>query len=428
MNELQSPAVRPGAYRDRTGAILGRLAELGVTVPLAREGAPLVGEVSLKVSATALCSRQHYVHMLRQRLRRLAADGARVCLQPVFPAGSGAVASAWQETCERLASLFPNRSDPPAVSVYSHQLTPEQLAGLAADPAPFSSCYVYCDSLQMQSHNDGRVQARAESNWRALWRTCLMPVYGGFVRSICPLLADEAAAAVMPVTGLNVPRGSAWLALRVNLAKLADASGRLDTDNLVVLLDEAIPLADELLDRALPATAAQRRDATDNRRLAFLLEGIGDLVARRARDPADFACLHELQTEIFAIREAINLASAREARRLEPLPALSLPFHEWFEGQQQARWRQHFEAARRRAAVRHRNLLAMSPYSVLRSQSACDPAYADLLPLLTFADAWAFSGGHRFEGWNLSQFKDFHRRARAIIQSSQATTRIAAGA
>ena len=89
---------------------------------------------------------------------------------------------------------------------------------------------------------------------------------------------------------------------------------------------------------------------------------------------------------------------------------------------------QHFEAARRRAAVRHRNLLAISPYSVLPSQSACDPAYADLLPLLAIADAWAFSGGHRFEGWNLSQFKHFHTRARAIIQASQATTRIAAGA
>jgi hypothetical protein len=428
MKELQLPAARPGKCRDRSVAIVDRLAELGVTLPLAREGAALVGEVPLKVSATALCSRQHYVHMLRQRLRRFAASGARVCLQPVFPAGSDTIAADWQETCERLVPLFPHRSDPPAISVHSHQLTPHQLARLAADPAPFSSCYVYCDSLQMQSHRDGRVQARAESNWRVLWRTCLMPVYGGFVRSICPLLADEAATAVLPVTGLNVPQGSAWLAFGLNLAKLADASGRLDPDSLGALLDEAIQLADKLLDRAMPPTVAQRRDATDNRRLAFLVEGVGDLVARRARDPADFACLHELQTEMLAIREAINLASAREARRLGPLPALSLPFHEWFDGQQQARWRKHFEAARRRAAVRHRNLLAMSPYSVLPSQSACDPAYADLLPLLAFADAWAFSGGRRFDGWNLSQFKHFHTRARAIIQASQATTRIAAGA
>lgn len=428
MKELQLHAARPGASRHRTGAILDRLAELGVTAPLARKDGALVGEVALKVSVTALCSRQHYVHMLRQRLRRLAAGGARVCLQPVFPAASGPVTMGWQETCERLVPLFPNRSDPPAISIHSHQLTPDQLAGLATDPEPFSSCYVYCDSLQMQWHPEGLIQARAESNWRTLRRTRLLPVYGGFVRSICPLLADEAAAAVLPVTGLNVPRGSAWLALGIDLAKIADASGRLDPDKLRARLDEAIPLADELLDRTLPPTAAQRRDAKENRRLAFLVEGIGDLVARRARDPADFACLHELQTEMLAIREAVNLASAREARRLGPLPALSLPFHEWFDGPQQARWCQHFEAARRRAAVRHRNLLAISPYSVLPSQSACDPAYADLLPLLAIADAWAFSGGHRFEGWNLSQFKHFHTRARAIIQASQATTRIAAGA
>ena len=358
----------------------------------------------------------------------LAAEGARVCLQPVFPEGSVSGAADWHETCERLVHLFPNRTDPPALSIHSHQLTADQLAGLAADPAPFSACYVCCDSLQMQSHRDGRAEARAESNWRALRRARLKPVYGGFVRSICPLLADEAAASVLPLTGLNVPRASAWLVLGINLAKIADASGELDRDDLRARVDEAIPLADELLDRTRPPTMAQRRDATDNRRLALLVEGIGDLVAKRARDPADFACLHELQTELLVIRNAINLASAREARRRGPLPALSLPFHEWFDGHQQARWRQHFEAARRRAAVRHRNLLAMSPYSVLPSRPACEPGYADLLPLLAFADAWAFSGGRRFDGWNLSQFKHFHTRARAIIQASQATTRIAAGA
>ena len=45
MKELQLPAARPGKCRDRSVAIVGRLAELGVTLPLAREGAALVGEV-----------------------------------------------------------------------------------------------------------------------------------------------------------------------------------------------------------------------------------------------------------------------------------------------------------------------------------------------------------------------------------------------
>jgi hypothetical protein len=428
MKELQLPAGSPGGCRDRAGAILDRLAELGVTTPLAQDsGAPL-GEVALKVSVAALCSRPHYVHMLRQRLRRLATGGARVCLQPVFPTAAAAGTVDWPETSERLAALFPKQSEPPSISVHSHQLTPAQLAGLAADPAPFSSCYVHCDSLQMQSHREGRVKARAASNWRALWRSRLLPVYGGYVRSTCPLLADEAATAVLPMTGLNVPRRTAWVALRINLARLADSSGLLDPDKLRGRLEEAMALADDLLDQVSPPTAAQRRDATDNRRLALLIEGVGDLVANRARDPADFACLHELQAELRAIRGLVDQASARAARCRGPLPALALPFHEWFDGQQQSRWRQHFEAARRHAAVRHRNLLAMSPYSVLPTRSACDPAYADLLPLLACADAWAFSGGHQFDGWNLSQFKHFHTRARAVIQASQATTRIAAGA
>jgi hypothetical protein len=428
MKDQQLRATRLCVCEGRIGDLVSRLAGLGVTVPLAREAGAPAGEVALKVSAAALRGSRHYGHMLRQRLRRLALENARVCLLPVLSAGSGADAADWQEFCECLVPLFPQQADPPALCVHSHQLTTAALAGLAADPHPFSSCYVCCDSVQMQSHVDGRVQARTESNWRALWRSRLEPVYGGFVRSTCPLLSDEAATVVLPVTGLNVPRDSAWLALRIDLAALADASGGLDFANLGALFDEAIPIVDELLDCMPPATAAQRRDVTDNRRIALLVEGIGDLVEKRAADPADFGCLHELQTEMVSLRKAVNLASAREARRSGPLPALSLPFHEWFDGHQQARWRQHFEAARRRAAVRHRNILAMSPYSVLPLQSACDPAYANLLPLLAFADAWAFSGAHGLAGWNLSQFKHFHTRARAIIQASQATTRIAAGA
>jgi len=166
----------------------------------------------------------------------------------------------------------------------------------------------------------------------------------------------------------------------------------------------------------------------ENRRLALLVKGIGDLVLRRARDPADFDCLRELHSDLAAIRSAVDETSAHQARRRGPLPALFLPPRAWFDGDHAEQWLQHFEAARRREAVRHRNLLAMSPYSVMPSGSGCDPAFADLLPLLAFADAWAFSDPPRLENWNLNQFKHFHTRARAIIQASQATTRIAAGA
>ncbi len=49
------------------------------------------------------------------------------------------------------------------------------------------------------------------------------------------------------------------------------------------------------------------------------------------------------------------------------------------------------------------------------------------VPLLSFADAWNFSAPPRFTGWNITQFKHFHCRARAIIQGSHASSRIAAG-
>ena len=45
------------------------------------------------------------------------------------------------------------------------------------------------------------------------------------VRTGCPLLGDEAAAAVLPSHGIQVPPGSAWLPIGVHLPRFADDKG-----------------------------------------------------------------------------------------------------------------------------------------------------------------------------------------------------------
>ena len=77
--------------------------------------------------------------------------------------------------------------------------------------------------------------------------------------------------------------------------------------------------------------------------------------------------------------------------------------------------------------MRHRNLLAISPYAVLPRRSHAHAGFTDLLPVIRQADTWAFAPAASFDGWNINQFKHFHKRARAIIQGSQDAAVIAAG-
>ena len=433
MKEQRLAKERPVMRNLRTSHVVRRLAALGFTLPALTERGELRGETALRIYMDSLLRDGRYALKLQRRLDRYAAKRNRVCLLPVVSANGSGDATGWREFCGRLGELCPPRVEPPALCVHSHLVRLDEYRDAKGNSLIAGARYVYCDSLQMQAHADARVKLRTDSNWRALWRSRLTarplaPVYGGFVRSACPLLADEAAAAVLPASGLNVPLNTGWLPLGLDLTGFADGAGRLDLADLRQALREAIPIADELLGKVVRPNILQRRDVTENRRLALLVKGIGDLVLRRARDPADFDCLRELHSDLAAIRSAVDETSAHQARRRGPLPALFLPPRAWFDGDHAEQWLQHFEAARRREAVRHRNLLAMSPYSVMPSGSGCDPAFADLLPLLAFADAWAFSDPPRLENWNLNQFKHFHTRARAIIQASQATTRIAAGA
>lgn len=291
--------------------------------------------------------------------------------------------------------------------------------------------FVFLESLVAAGPGDTSLP---DSHWGvlvdALRARGLLPVYGGFVRSHCPLLPDEMSVEVLPCSGLVVPAGSAWQCVSLPLGALCDRRGEISDSTLRRVATDAVRFADDLIDRCRWPDEKRQVDATRNRRVAFILTGIGDFALRHNLDPCDFGTLRHLAEVVGEIRSVLHRASARLATERGSVQSLddACPAASWLEGSVGESWHRHFEEARRRSLVRHRNLLAMSPYSVLPASSPPPPAFADLLPLIGQADAWCFSGAPSFAGWNASQFRDFHRRARAVIQGSQGQSRIAAGA
>jgi hypothetical protein len=253
----------------------------------------------------------------------------------------------------------------------------------------------------------------------------LLPVYGGFVRSHCPLLPDEISVEVLPDSGLVVPAGSAWQCVSLPLAPLCDQRGEIANTTLQRVACDAVRFADDRIDRYRWPDETRQADAERNRRVAFILTGIGDFALRQKLDPRDFGALRHLSDVVGEIRDVLHRASGRLAA--ERGAVLSLddagPHAGWLDGSVGKTWFRHFEEARSRSLIRHRNLLAMSPYSVLPAGSPPPPAFADLLPLIGQADAWCFSGAPSFTGWNPGQYRDFHRRARAVIHGSQGHSR-----
>jgi len=375
----------------------------------------------------------------RLLIKRLltAAVQAPLCLRPVDLPGGQAGVTGWSRFCEWLQDAAArNRVNVNGLvtCVHSHHLPLADFHAMTDSFFGVGQRFVLLDSLQLQCHPNEKVSAVAAANWTYLWQQRetsrpVLPIYGGLVRSACPLLADEAAVTVLPDTGLQVPAHSAWLPIQLDLSALADQYGCVDGSMLKRVISEALQEADRRIDRSHWPGRRRQADARLNRRIAMIITGIGDLVIRRDEDPGALSCLRSMHDLIGEIRGEVRAVTAQLARQFGEVPSLSraCPPGNWFEGSHHQAWQARFDKARLNAAVRHRNLLALSPYSVLPSGDSPTPRFMDLLPLLGLADAWAFAGASRLSNWNVTQFKYFHLRARAIIQAAQSASRIAAG-
>lgn len=263
------------------------------------------------------------------------------------------------------------------------------------------------------------------------WRTGIMlPAMASGVRSRCPLLAAETPTTLLPVSGIAAPAGSAWLSLVVDLVAFAGSNGRLCKNALFSALDTCIVAGDELLDALSWVCPRQSADARRNRRLAILPVGLGDLVSMADDDPASLDCQYRLDQLLRTIHEHLWRRSRELARCIGPLPALTehQPSADWRDERHRNAWVSRWHDAVQRSMVRHRNLLVLSPYSLLPRSGRADSAYADLLPLLAHADALAFSGPVRFGAWSAADVKAFLDRMSAEVRRFNAAALIATGA
>ena len=269
--------------------------------------------------------------------------------------------------------------------------------------------------------------------WLQLWqhrRSGLLRVLcAPFVLPQCPLLSVEPATAVVPFVSLQAPQGSAWIPLQLDLSRFADDKGVLREAELEQALCRCVEIGDLLHDRTMWPTAQMRHDGWLNRRLAIILSGFGDIVQRRGYDPARFVCLADLSDVLRWAQDILRRQSQSIAKRTRRLPALeqSDPTRALPAGVLGDGWRKRWHDAAEFAAHRHRNLVAMSPWSVFPSAQAADYRYADLLPLLDFAHAVSFTKPPPLDRWNINEFKSFYQRAWAVIDARSVTQQIADG-
>lgn len=428
----------PGSATDIVNGLVASLRELRLLPALLRSGSGITAAgADLQVWPGRLAQSEMATEHLVHRVAALIADRVPVTLslRELGPGDSGM--EILQSFCSRLRNalgadrILLSRI---GLSLHSHQIPLQAYFLISRTLLGCGPRYVILDSLQMQHHDQIRVQEETDRNWSFLWRqrnaeASLIPAYGAVVRAGCPLLGDEAAEAVLPLHSIQVPAGSAWLPVALHLPRFADDTGKIDWQLMQSALEGCIDYGDQLLDVISWPTACQRSDAWLNRRLCLLLTGIGDLVRIRGMDPVELKCLQWIDETVLRIRKTLWDRSHIAAGQNGLLPALerSDPSGGLCDHSHRRNWQRRWRAALANSAVRHRNLLVMSPYSVLPAGGNDQPAFTDLLPVLTHADAFAFAGKPPLEGWNAGHFKKFHIRAWAVMQRRNARALIAAG-
>lgn len=437
-----SPAVPSshcdGAGRERdVGDLVRELRAAGVEARILKTASGIAaGGAALSVTVLAALASGDGGEMLRPVVELVRTRmPITLCLRDLGDGDSAA--DALESFCTMLRDRLLVENLPPAgigVSLASHVVPLEAYLLLTSALLGRGPRYVILDSLQMRHHDDPRAQRTADHNWAFLWRSrdghpSVVPAYAASVTTRCPLLGDEAATAILPELGLQTPVGGAWLPLVVRLPDFSDGRGHLSWERLGRALIAAVDLGEELLDCLDWPAASLVRDAMENRRLAIELRGLGDLVVERGADPAHLASLRWLD-EVVARAHALLWDRSRVlARTRGPLPSLvrSEPAIGWRCDRSRSDWKLRWRQALAGSAVRHRNLLVLSPCSVLPAGAPAASDYLDLLPVLHHADAFAFARPPTACFRDTREFARFHRRAWAVMQRRNAASFIATG-
>jgi hypothetical protein len=397
------------------------------------------GGLALRVSVSLYLDSPEVAGELNDRLRYILDCNVPLTLALTDPGHEDAATDTrkmLEAFCSTLRDALPAHSldrGLVATSIRSH-VVPLQAYLVITSILGKGPRYVVLDSLQMQHHADARVQATTEANWLELWHRrqsecAAQAVYAESVRSHCSLLADEKTASILPALAMPVPTESAWLPVELYLPDFADSRGHLNMPAVRSALRACLEANDSIAPQLHWTSELQRLDSRTNNRVALLLTGIGDMVAGRGMRASEIHSLRWADSIVRAVQGDLLNTSREMARNSDTLPSLlqSDPSNIWRNFEQQHNWSSRWHQTLQAEAVRHRNLLVLSPYSVLPRGSKCSPDYADLLPVLEHADAISFRHAPTFANWNVNEFSRFHRRAWAVIMRGGPRRHIAAG-
>ncbi|MBT8078400.1 MAG: hypothetical protein KJO31_07465 [Gammaproteobacteria bacterium] len=408
---------------------LRRLGARPLLVPGSQPRTVTAGGVPLRISVSGLVQSSVPKDSLVMRLAMLLEQGVPVTLSLCnLGVGDDALRN-FELFCDCLARRLPNAGITTTLiglCVGSQSIPLRSYLDVSTAMLGDGPRYVHLDRQQLVRHRQQELQRLADRNWEFLLVQAqtvsrVLPVYGDTIRARCPLLADEAAGSVLPQLGLRVPADSAWLPVELSLADFTDGNGNLDETALCNAAHSCIDACEQILDRLAWPLPRHDWDAVNNRRLAVHLSGLGDLVAQRGDDPRDWRTLKSLERIVGRFRASLWQRSHELALSGGVLPAIHLddPSSCWTSSEHRSAWQSRWTDALREHAVRHRNLLVLSPYSVLPAKAGQVPGFTDLLPVLHHADALSFARPPRFSGWNINEFSMFHRRAWAVSSAAK---------
>lgn len=379
-------------------------------------------------AAIAQCHDQVFALLARGLRLSVSIGGLLTCNDP---------ASLLRQMCTLLASAARDACTSPAdieLAVDADALMPAPVWALRQQMLGAGPVYLVADGERMNPAGGQSGREHCEQFWLQLWRLrdalLLRAASASIVTSQCPLLSAEHATNILPTAGLQVPVGSAWLPLQIDLMRFADARGCIDEPALEAALHRCVDNGDALHDLIEWPTAVLRYDAWLNRRLAIVINGTGDLARCRKLDPGQAHSRHSLDQLLCWIQQTLQARSRRLARQTSCLPALELcePIRSLPGGEIRDDWCRRWQLAVAEGAVKHRNLMVISPWSVFPANLPADMRYADLLPLIARGDACAVSRSITLSHWNINEFKSFHQRAWAVLQQRDAAALIAEGA
>ena len=254
--------------------------------------------------------------------------------------------------------------------------------------------------------------------WQYLWELRDLAPIGAIlpavVTSVCPLLPDETADATLVASLTQVPAGSAWAHLEVDLVRYARRNGELRHGLLEAALRECVNQGERCHDETRWTNRYQLADSNNNRRLSVFVRGWGDIVAMRGANPGRLETLQDIESLIERIAALLADASRAMTATMGYCPALDLA------GAQVVHHGQEMNARWRRAVmdegVRHRNLLTLSPWDVFPRGAPADFSYMNLLPVLRQAHSISMRRDADISCWDARDFRAFHQRVSAILR------------